>query len=238
MGVLTTILVVENASVLPGKRRRLLSQKNDLSNQHRSTKKCLEPVNEDVAIDHIVIRSSSIDRAKESMLFWKSNFGFDVEREQEAADFALNDRNEVAFPSVRVTESTTIDLYYSNMRPFYSPNAKNDGSLGTGDSVVDRVSLTLSGKRLLDVLTRFEANGVVVERFVGDYFGRDKDNKSMFWGPWGARGVGMAVFLFEPNGVYLELRSYDLDYLSKIREQAEKLSSLAKEKEKSNGRRN
>lgn len=257
-GVALTLFITQNgrySSYLPNRtteQQDQQQQRNRLQatpehDTRRETKSCPEIDEESVTLDHLVLRIQSNERVEECKEFWRSNFNFDIENEAASVEYSKNERAEVAYPSVRVSNATVIDLYPVSMHPFYSPmmvnhnddNVQEDESKDTTatSTAVDHISLKLTGKKMLDVLTKFDKNDVAIERVVGDFFGEDGHHNPMFWGPSGAKGVGIAVFLFEPSsGVYLELRSYDLGSVHKIEKKARAILTKGNNNEKNNRR--
>lgn len=117
-------------------------------------------------VDHIVLRSSDVER---TVAWYHERLGLTVERLDEWR------AGEVLFPSVRISETTIIDVLAGER---------------TGENV-DHVALVVEGADL-DELARSGGLDVVsgpAER-------------------WGARGRGRGLYVRDPDGNVIELRTY------------------------------
>jgi catechol 2,3-dioxygenase-like lactoylglutathione lyase family enzyme len=127
-----------------------------------------------IAMDHIVLNVADIDRA---LAFYVDVLGLQPERVDQFR------RGEIGFPSVRVNESTIIDLF---------PAA---GSGGRGAAAnLNHYCLVAEPTDLEALAAELRARGVEVTR-----------------GPasrWGARGQATSIYVLDPDGNELELRHY------------------------------
>jgi catechol 2,3-dioxygenase-like lactoylglutathione lyase family enzyme len=127
------------------------------------------------AMDHIVLNVSDIDR---SLAFYINVLGLKGERVDQFR------RGEVGFPSVRISDTTLIDLTKVEPPPVGEGSGRN---LNHYCMVAESLDLTA----LVEMLQR---NDVLVLR-----------------GPvsrWGARGQAMSVYLLDPDGNEIEIRCY------------------------------
>jgi catechol 2,3-dioxygenase-like lactoylglutathione lyase family enzyme len=126
-------------------------------------------------MDHIVLNVADIDG---SLGFYTDVIGLQAERVEQFH------KGEVGFPSVRINESTLIDLVKSNAPVVNEGVAHN---LNHFCLVADNVDLD----SLVEML---KAQDVPVLR-----------------GPvsrWGARGQAMSVYFLDPDGNEIEVRCY------------------------------
>jgi catechol 2,3-dioxygenase-like lactoylglutathione lyase family enzyme len=127
------------------------------------------------AMDHIVLNVTDIER---SLAFYINVIGLKGERVDQFR------RGEVGFPSVRISESTLIDLMKVDAPPLTEGAPRN---LNHYCMVAESLDLPA----LVEMLQR---NDVPVLR-----------------GPvsrWGARGQAMSVYLLDPDGNEIEIRCY------------------------------
>ncbi|HUF84520.1 MAG TPA: VOC family protein [Acidimicrobiia bacterium] len=117
-------------------------------------------------LDHIVLNVTDVER---SLAWYTDELGLDGERVEEWRN------GEAPFPSVRVDDTTVIDL-------IALPR--------TGENV-NHVCLVVDAADLDELVNsdRFEVLQGPVER-------------------WGARGVAMSVYLWDPDQNLVELRHY------------------------------
>jgi len=130
------------------------------------------------ALDHIVLNVGDIDRA---LQFYTGVLGLAGERVE------LFKAGKVGFPSVRVNDSTIIDLFPRKTADARSVSEKVDGNLNHLCLVVD----------------------------AGDFPGVIEDLKAkqiaIGEGPvsrWGARGQGTSIYFLDPDGNEVEIRCY------------------------------
>ena len=129
-----------------------------------------------VGLDHIVL---SVDDVERSLAFYVDQLGLVPERVEEWR------RSEVFFPSVRVDETTIIDLFG---RP---PGAAGTDAPAAGRNL-DHLCLVVE-QTDLDALAgsgRFEVVDGPARR-------------------WGAQGDGTSLYVKDPDGNVVELRHYD-----------------------------
>jgi len=163
----------------------------------------------EVCIDHVVIRTRDAEHLGKSLEFWKDNFGFESEREKEGKAFVRDPSSQnPAFPSIRINDSSVLDLFPIEMKKFFCKNSQATDN-------VDHLCLNLPGAKILEILDNFCRNDVPITKVSGSF-----DDNGDFFGPWGAKGRGISIYLHEPNGLYLELRTYEIEYVSQIREKA------------------
>jgi len=130
------------------------------------------------ALDHIVLNVGDIDRA---LQFYTGVLGLAGERVE------LFKAGKVGFPSVRVNDSTIIDLFPRKTADARSVSEKVDSNLNHLCLVVD----------------------------AGDFPGVIEDLKAkqiaIGEGPvsrWGARGQGTSIYFLDPDGNEVEIRCY------------------------------
>lgn len=131
-----------------------------------------------IELDHIVLNVSDIDRA---LIFYTEVLGLKGERVDEFR------AGKVSFPSVRITDTTIIDLF---------PN--KDRAIDTGP------------EKTVKNLNHF-CLVVGAESFSGivDYLA--EHHVTVREGPvsrWGARGRATSVYFFDPDGNEIEIRCY------------------------------
>lgn len=131
-----------------------------------------------VGIDHIVLTVADVDR---SLRFYVDELGLRPERVDEWR------RREVFFPSVRIDDTTIIDLFAT---PPTEPDVEN---------------------RPEPVGANLDHFCVVVEPTDLDAVARS-GRFEVVDGParrWGARGDGTSLYVRDPDGNVVELRYYD-----------------------------
>ncbi|HEX2577672.1 MAG TPA: VOC family protein [Aquihabitans sp.] len=131
-------------------------------------------------IDHVVYRVQDPER---TVAWWRDVFGVEPERLEEWR------RGEVLFVSVRLTPDTILDL-------FAGPPAADSPADGAADAAsaqqqVDHVAFVVDGVDLDELAA---SGAFEVESGPHDL--------------WGARGQGRGVYLLDPDGNRLELRTY------------------------------
>ena len=126
-----------------------------------------------MALDHIVLNVADVERSLE---FYQRWFGLQGERVEAWRS------GEVRFPSVRIGDTTIIDLFQAPPEP-----AERRLNLA-------HFCLVTDAEDLEPVIGELRAAGVTVER-----------------GPvtnWGARGMGQSIYLRDPDDNLIELRTY------------------------------
>lgn len=134
-----------------------------------------------IQLDHIVLNVGNVDRA---LQFYLGVLGLTPERVE------LYRTGEVFFPSVRINEHTLIDLMPPEMR---APATASE-SAGSCPNL-DHFCLSLAGDRWRAIVASLAGHGIEVEA-----------------GPmslWGAHGDATAVYIRDPDGTRVELRTYD-----------------------------
>lgn len=126
------------------------------------------------ALDHVVLNVADIDRSLE---FYAGRLGLEVER---LDDFR---RGEVKFPSVRLTETSIIDLF--------PPAMHGDAREGQNMNHFC-VALDVTVAEIEAELAR--AGVPIAERM---------DNN------FGARGLARSIYVRDPDGNTVELRTYE-----------------------------
>jgi catechol 2,3-dioxygenase-like lactoylglutathione lyase family enzyme len=129
-------------------------------------------------LDHIVLNVGDIDR---SLAFYTEVLGLKGER---VTEFRAG---QVGFPSVRINETTIIDLFPAKRSEPPERGAKQNGNLNHFCMVVDAANFA----------------GIV------DYLAARQI--SVREGPvsrWGARGRATSVYFLDPDGNEIEIRSY------------------------------
>ncbi len=125
-----------------------------------------------VGLDHLVIKVSDLEA---SLSFYGEVLGLEVLRLDEFR------KGEVGFPSLRVSDTSIIDLMLTE-----------DSAGGSGN--VDHFCLVVEQAKTHDLREQLVARGVAVH---GDVSTR-----------WGARGNGEAFTISDPDGNKIELKSY------------------------------
>ena len=145
-------------------------------------------------IDHIVLSVADVDRA---LAFYGGLLGLQVERE---AEFRAG---QVGFPSVRLDDRFVIDLF-PRATPEETPTlvGANGGTATAGNGPalpvptpnLDHFCLVTDMEELGPVIAQLEQHQVPILR-----------------GPvprWGAQGMAMSVYVRDPDGNELEIRTY------------------------------
>jgi catechol 2,3-dioxygenase-like lactoylglutathione lyase family enzyme len=133
-------------------------------------------------LDHIVLNVANVDRA---LNFYVTVLGLSPERVD------LYRAGKVLFPSVRINEHSLIDLMPPEMR---TPQAASAGD-GNSDPNLDHFCLSLAGDRWRDIVASLVGHGIEIEA-----------------GPmtlWGAHGDATALYIRDPDGTRVELRTYE-----------------------------
>ena len=125
------------------------------------------------ALDHIVLNVADVER---SLAFYQGCLGLQPER------LDAWRKGEVRFPSVRIDESTIVDLFKSD-----EPSAAQRTNLAHFCLVTDAADMAA-------VVEELGRAGVEVERGPID--------------AWGARGQACSIYFRDPDGNQIELRSY------------------------------
>lgn len=125
------------------------------------------------AMDHIVLNVSDVER---SLAFYTEMLGLKPERVQEFR------AGKVTFPSVRISESTLIDLV-------------SDGAeQGSSRRNLNHFCLTAEDIDLGALADSLEAKGVTITVRPASR--------------WGARGQATSIYLLDPDGNEIEIRHY------------------------------
>jgi catechol 2,3-dioxygenase-like lactoylglutathione lyase family enzyme len=122
-----------------------------------------------VGFDHLVLNVADVDR---SLAWYCDELGLDAERVDEWR------KGEVLFPSVRVDDTTLIDLLRTDR------NGQNVDHLCLVIDAADLDELAASGR--FDVVGDGPADGL-----------------------YGAQGFARSLYVRDPDGNVVELRSYD-----------------------------
>ena len=131
-------------------------------------------------IDHIVLPVADIDRA---LAFYHGVLGLPVERE---AEFRAG---RIGFPSVRIHERFVIDLFPRKDGQGGAPGASTEVRRN-----LDHFCLVTDAEDLSPVVAELQRREVPIVR-----------------GPverWGAQGMAMSVYVRDPDGNELEIRTY------------------------------
>ena len=131
-----------------------------------------------IELDHIVLNVSDIER---SLRFYIEVLGLQGERVE---DFRAG---KVGFPSVRINDSTIIDLFPLHSSAVRAGGVKNDGNL-------NHFCLVVGAQDFSGIVDYLAANEIQVRE-----------------GPvsrWGARGRATSVYFLDPDGNEVEIRSY------------------------------
>jgi len=129
-------------------------------------------------LDHIVLNVGDIDRA---LQFYSGVLGLAGERVEQFK------AGEVGFPSVRVNDTTIIDLFPRRTLAARSLGDKADGNL-------NHVCLVVDAGDFAGVIEDLRANQIAIRE-----------------GPvsrWGARGQATSVYFLDPDGNEIEIRCY------------------------------
>ncbi len=130
------------------------------------------------ALDHVVLNVGDIDRA---LQFYSGVLGLAGERiEQFKA-------GKVGFPSVRINNTTIIDLFPQQTSASRLSSDKVDGNL-------NHLCLVVESGDFADVIEALQANQIAIRE-----------------GPvsrWGARGQATSVYFLDPDGNEIEIRCY------------------------------
>lgn len=149
-----------------------------------------------VEIDHVVVRckNSSLD----AVLSFYSFLGFKVERLEEYKNHQADSSSPLAFPVVRLNDSQVIDIFPEDLSRIHCQRS-------TGP--VDHICLVFEdGNRLLEAMDRLRfANIPIHKHFKAS----------------GARGTGYSVYVYHPEDLWFELRTYDETFWRVIAEKAE-----------------
>lgn len=125
-------------------------------------------------MDHIVLNCTDVEA---SLRFYTDVLGLAAERVDQWRD------GKIRFPSVRISETTIIDLF-----PLEAGSARPGGLEN-----LNHFCMYVEGE-LEPCIADLDRHGVVIET-----------------GPiqrWGARGTALSVYLRDPDGNLVELRSY------------------------------
>jgi catechol 2,3-dioxygenase-like lactoylglutathione lyase family enzyme len=129
-------------------------------------------------LDHIVLNVADIDR---SLKFYTEVLGLQGERVE---DFKAG---KVGFPSVRINESTIIDLFPATPSSGRAVGAKSSGNL-------NHFCLVVGGEDFSGVIEHLAAHEIAIRE-----------------GPvsrWGARGRATSVYFLDPDDNEIEIRAY------------------------------
>lgn len=132
-----------------------------------------------IELDHIVLNVEDVER---SVSFYTELMGFGAER------LAEYRRGEVLFPSVRINASTLIDIFPPKMW-------KRDDAPAEGRVNMNHFCIALSFDDWKELRKRLETAGVE--------FHRDRTVN------FGARGDGISMYFFDPDGNEIEARYYE-----------------------------
>ena len=132
-----------------------------------------------VLLDHIVLNVRDITA---SLDFYKRILQFEPER---VADF---DSGMVPFPSVRINDDTVIDLFPPKIWASKQAPDGNRNNLNHFCLALDHAGWTALRQRLI-------AAGIELHR--------DMSRN------WGAKGDGVSMYFFDPDGNELEARYYE-----------------------------
>lgn len=129
-------------------------------------------------LDHIVLNVGDIDRA---LRFYTGVLGLEGERVEQFR------AGKVGFPSVRIDQSTIIDLF---------PRQPADGRavLDKADGNLNHLCLVVAAAEFTAVIDDLKANQIAIRE-----------------GPvsrWGAQGQATSVYFLDPDGNEVEIRCY------------------------------
>lgn len=129
-------------------------------------------------LDHIVLNVGDIDRA---LRFYTEVLGLQGERiEQFRA-------GKVGFPSVRINDTTIIDLFPRKPADAHPVAEKIDGNL-------NHLCLVVDGAEFVAVIDDLKANQIAIREAPVSR--------------WGARGQATSVYFLDPDGNEVEIRCY------------------------------
>ena len=131
----------------------------------------------------------SRDKTNECKEFYRC-LGFEIEREKESIEWEKTGRGQITFPMVRVNEKQAIDLFGSSM---------TDEKEGT----VDHICLVMSADDHMNALKKLKANNVCVSKQFRAY---------------GACGYGWSTYIYDPSGLYVEIRNYETNRWREVKE--------------------
>ncbi|MGH7870909.1 MAG: VOC family protein [Candidatus Binatia bacterium] len=130
------------------------------------------------ALDHIVLNVKDIDR---SLNFYTEVMGLEGER---VAAFRAG---KVGFPSVRINETTIIDLFPSKENPVAALGEKLSGNL-------NHFCMVIGAEDFSGIIDYLKVHDIAIRE-----------------GPvsrWGARGQATSVYFLDPDGNEVEIRAY------------------------------
>jgi catechol 2,3-dioxygenase-like lactoylglutathione lyase family enzyme len=130
------------------------------------------------ALDHIVLNVGDIDRA---LQFYTGVLHLTGERVEPFK------QGKVGFPSVRINDTTIIDLFPRNTRDRHPVREKVDGNL-------NHLCLVVEADDFAGVIEELKANQIAIRE-----------------GPvsrWGARGQATSVYFLDPDGNEVEISCY------------------------------
>ena len=131
-----------------------------------------------IALDHIVLNVSDIDRSLE---FYTEVLGLKGERVEEFR------AGKVSFPSVRITDTTIIDLFPNKDRSSVSGPQKAARNL-------NHFCLVVAAENFAAALDDLQLHKIAIRE-----------------GPvsrWGAQGQATSVYFLDPDGNEVEIRCY------------------------------
>ena len=129
-------------------------------------------------LDHIVLNVKDIDR---SLKFYTEVIGLEGER------VAAFRNGKVGFPSVRINETTIIDLFPSKENPAAANGEKLSGNL-------NHFCMVTGAEDFARIIVYLKENKISIRE-----------------GPvsrWGARGQATSVYFLDPDGNEIEIRTY------------------------------
>jgi len=129
-------------------------------------------------LDHIVLNVKDIDR---SLKFYTEVIGLEGER------VAAFQNGKVGFPSVRINETTIIDLFPSKENPGAPTGEKLSGNL-------NHFCMVTGADDFAGIIDYLKENKIAIRE-----------------GPvsrWGARGQAISVYFLDPDGNEIEIRTY------------------------------
>lgn len=129
-------------------------------------------------LDHIVLNVGDIDRA---LKFYTEVLGLTGERVE------LFRAGKVGFPSVRINQTTVIDLFPRKISDSRTVTEKVDGNL-------NHVCLVVEAGEFATAIDELKANQIAIRE-----------------GPvsrWGAQGQATSIYFLDPDGNEIEIRCY------------------------------